>query len=448
MLFTCNYRAVDAFSKPIIVRTDIMTPPKKKILFVGYGNGHADMFVPILKQLHSDANIHAEALILTLGAAVFKRAGLSYRGYKDFLRTDDTQAYAWGEKLAAEFHNPASGIEEAESVAYLGLSYWDLVVRHGEEMAAKLWQEKGRHAFLQLTVLERVFDEVRPDFVVVTNSPKSEHAAAMVARQRGIPSLALVDLFGVHHYQALATDYVGVLCTGTINNLRSEWPERPDDSYWITGNPAFDAAFDYRGPADHRWRHTQFPEIADDKKIAVWLDETHYWDLEKRQWHFRSDAEIATDLDAVTKAAADNDCHLIVYPHPSQDTKLHQAWRSKHPNAAITLATGAPLLYPLLNIANVVMAYTSISMIEAVLMQRRVIQIKYYKDHTDMPLGAWGMAWLSDNTACLTDTLRDALHNDIRAQQMQQTAASIFPQQKAAPLIIERIKQILGVAVL
>ena len=53
---------------------------------------------------------------------------------------EDTKAIAWGKQLSAEYHRPESGIDEEESVAYLGLSYWDLVQRHGEAQAANLFQ--------------------------------------------------------------------------------------------------------------------------------------------------------------------------------------------------------------------------------------------------------------------------------------------------------------------
>ena len=120
---------------------------KKKVLFVTYGGGHAAMIVPVIRSLEKYTDIEIESLALTTGGAYFKRHGLPYKGYKDFITPEDTQALEYGEKLSAIHHNPESGIDEEETIAYLGLSYFELVQQHGEEKAAELWEQWARCFF-------------------------------------------------------------------------------------------------------------------------------------------------------------------------------------------------------------------------------------------------------------------------------------------------------------
>src|SRR5689334_9626970 len=125
-------------------------PSPKKILFVTYGGGHAAMVERVAHAL-APYGFAIEILALTLGGPHFKRRNIPYLGFKDFLTSQDTEALEWGKKLAALTHRPDSGIAEEEAIAYLGLSYWDMALREGEEEAARRWAEKQRNAFLPIS---------------------------------------------------------------------------------------------------------------------------------------------------------------------------------------------------------------------------------------------------------------------------------------------------------
>ena len=128
-----------------------------------------------------------------------------------------------------------------DSVAYLGLNYKDLVLQHGEAKAAELFALRGRQCFLPLHAMARIFDRLRPDFVVTSNSPRAEAAALAVANERGIPSLAMTDLFtglGGYVLQAGSITFLNqiaqemFLADGLVDPGISE--------FHVTGNPAFD----------------------------------------------------------------------------------------------------------------------------------------------------------------------------------------------------------------
>ena len=207
------------------------------------------MVIPVVREIAGDGGWEPIVLGLTLAGPQVRDAGIAAYGYRDLLRPGDTDAVAHGKRLLADSHDPRSRIALEESIAYLGLSYQDLVDRLGPTTAADLYRTHGRHAFLQLGPMRRAIDLWQPDVVVTTNSPKSERAALVVATEAGIPTVAMEDLLGIR--QALIRDFVprfraDRLCVGTsiaIENLvRDEGADR--DACRLTGNPSFDRLAD------------------------------------------------------------------------------------------------------------------------------------------------------------------------------------------------------------
>jgi hypothetical protein len=216
-----------------------------RALFVCYGGGHAKMMIPVVRELSRDGRWEPIVLGLTLAGPQMRAAGIAAFGYRDLIRPDDRDAEAHGHTLLDDSHDPSSGIALEESVAYLGLSYQDLVDRLGAAAAADRYREHGRHAFLQLGPMRRAIERWRPDVVVTTNSPKSERAALVAAREAGLPTVAIEDLLGIR--QVVIRDFVPPfradrLCVSTsiaIENLeRDEGADRA--SCRLTGNPSFD----------------------------------------------------------------------------------------------------------------------------------------------------------------------------------------------------------------
>jgi hypothetical protein len=415
----------------------------KIVLFVSYGGGHARMVTPVIRALESYPDIHSEALALTIGGPIFKSEGLPYKGYRDFVTGADAEALAWGKRLAAKYHSPESGVSEAEAIAYLGLSYWDLVLRHGEVEAAQLLERKGRHAFFPLAVMERVIHAIKPSMVVTTNSPRSEQAAVAVARQHGIPTLSMVDLFGLHHMIPLAADYITVMSERIIANLLQDGVNRPRDAFLITGNPAFDQAFDFSGPIDHAWRYAHFPYLPAQTKMLLWADTTGYRSGQSCELHLRNKAEIIEDLELLSQAARMNDACLLIRPHPSQPRTLYEEWIRHSAYPHVGFAGDVPL-YPLLKSVDAVATYGSTVAVEALLMRRPVIQLQKQSCSVGnpMPMADWGLAWSADGTADLPGILHQVLNSGEAWDSMRARIAELLPQDKAAPKIAYHIHRI------
>jgi len=217
-----------------------------KALFVSYGGGHITMVLPViraLRKLRPDTQI--ALLALTTGHARAVRAGEQPLGYRDLLHLGGGQAaQAVGRRLLGA--NSSPDVSEEESVAYLGINYLDMVAQHGEQGAAEAYARDGRYGFLPLHFMRRVFDDIRPDVVVATNSPRSERAALEVAVERGIPSVGMVDLFGMDSDTYVMRDTKPLHTCVIAESVRERLLARgfPAAGVHVTGNPAFDGLFD------------------------------------------------------------------------------------------------------------------------------------------------------------------------------------------------------------
>jgi hypothetical protein len=210
-------------------------------LFVSYGGGHVKALLPVAKRVRELGIARPLYLGLTTAAAAVKQAGIPALGFRDLLELNDERARRKGEELVQQLQVHAADREE--SVAYLGLCYTEMEDRLGQEAAATQYARYGRQAFLPLSVLERVIARYRPSLVVATNSPRAEQAAIQAARSRGVPSVCLVDLFGIWERDLLArADYADAVCV--LNEAVRDSlvaAGRPARDVHVTGNPAFDS---------------------------------------------------------------------------------------------------------------------------------------------------------------------------------------------------------------
>lgn len=215
-------------------------------LFVTYGGGHIGMVLPVIHALKTVApDLTCVLLALTTGYAKAVAAGASPLGYKDVLHlVDATRARAWGRRLHGG--NSSPDVSEEESIAYLGVNYLDLIEQHGEDGAAAVYAKEGRYGFRPIHFMRRLMDQIQPDVVVATNSPRTEQAALEVAVERGVPSIGMVDLFGLdsdtYVMRAVKPEWTCVISEGVRERLIHRGFAA--SGVQVTGNPAFDGLFD------------------------------------------------------------------------------------------------------------------------------------------------------------------------------------------------------------
>lgn len=215
---------------------------KKKILFVAYGGGHIKAILPVLRHMDSFyPNLEIILLALTMGHRIAANERLCY-GYKDFIHLlNKNDVNKWGKLLLNKNQSPDVSTEE--SIAYLGVNYIDLISQYGEQGAQEIYKSKGRYGFFPKNFFKILIKEIKPDLVFTTNSPRSEQAALECAKEAGIPTAALIDLFGLttdeFTSRKIKPDITCVISDEVKRRLENNGLF-PKNSVITTGNPAFD----------------------------------------------------------------------------------------------------------------------------------------------------------------------------------------------------------------
>lgn len=386
----------------------------KRLLFVTYGGGHAHMIYPVVHALRATEAFERGRItigVLGLPAATYtlNTNGIDCLRFRDFLDpAQDADAIAWGEELARQHHSPTVGVSREDSVAYLGLNYKDLVLQHGEAKAAELFAQRGRQCFLPLHAMARIFDRLKPDFVVTSNSPRAEAAALAVANDRGIPSLAMTDLFtGLGGYVLKAGSITFLnelaqemfLADGLVDPVASE--------FHLTGNPAFDKILALPHGKMPGWMERHFPG-AGGRKAVLHADMPAWWDAVNKRSYFKTEADVTAELEACYMATMANGAAYLVRPHPSQDRAFYERWLVGRSDAF--LASDCPLHELLANVDLLLARSTTVGL-EAALMRKRILQVEADR-HPDLPLAAMGVAWGSRGYAQLPGEIGRALGDD------------------------------------
>lgn len=387
----------------------------KRLLFVTYGGGHAHMIYPVVHALRAAGAFKQGSIIidvLGLPAATYtlNNNGIDCLRFSDFLDpARDADAIAWGEELARQHHSPTVGVSREDSVAYLGLNYKDLVLQHGEAKAAELFAQRGRQCFLPLHAMARIFDRLKPGFVVTSNSPRAEAAALAVANDRGIPSLAMTDLFtglGGYALKAGSVTFLNqlaqemFLADGLVDPAISE--------FHFTGNPAFDKILALPHEKTPGWMAGQFPGVGD-RKAVLHADMPAWWDAVNKRSYFKTEADIAAELEACYAATVANGAAYLVRPHPSQDRAFYERWLAGRAHAFLA---ADPPLHELLANVDLLLARSTTVGLEAALMRKRILQLEAHL-HPDLPLAAMGVAWGSRGYAQLPAEIGQALGDDV-----------------------------------
>jgi hypothetical protein len=402
--------------------------PRKKVLFVAYGGGHVRMVLPVAHLLAQSDWASPVILALTTAAELVRAAGLPMLQFKDFLEPGDAEALRDGERLLAGM--TGATIDREESVAYLGLSFQDLVQRLGRSQAEAEYALKGRHAFLPVGVLERILHRVKPDIVVSTSSPRAEHAAFIAARSLGIPTVCLIDGFiGDEALRLGAPGYADATCVlnEAVREVVAAAGADPSTIH-CTGNPAFDVLQDPAAKAEGlRLRHAMRWE---GKMVILMPVQTfHAYHPVHGLW---ADADLPQRVQAELArwVGGRNDAVLCIRPRPGDAEPVID------PQPSIVVTGGRDWPLPsLLHAVDVVVTLSSTVGLEGHIAGTRVIQITGTPFDEATP---WLKAGVADRAVDLRDlpsALRELMHAGRRG------GAHTKP---AAPEVVGVLRQLMG----
>jgi hypothetical protein len=344
-----------------------------KALFVCYGGGHVSMVLPVVRELRALLpDVRCDLLALTNGFARAVKAGEQPMGYRDFLHlTDAALALQWGHRLQSA--NSSPDVSEEESVAYLGINYLDLISQFGEDEAARRYAEQGRYAFKPLRFMRRLVDEIRPDVVVATNSPRSEQAALEVAVEREIPSVGMVDLFGMDSDPYVSRPVKPVMTCVLAESVRDRLLARAfaPEGVRVTGNPAFDGLFD----ESNRQRAREFLDSKgwQGRKVILYIGA---WEpVDHPATEIRAGRRFPVEIEGILRRYVHErpDTALVVRYHPGDWFRY-----PRHPNEAQVHFSEPPAepIHPLILASTVVITTNSTVGLEAAVAGKPVVSIE------------------------------------------------------------------------
>jgi len=402
-----------------------------RVLMVCYGGGHVRMLLPVARALQDHGLAEPIFLGLTTARAEVLAAGWPCLGFADFVEPGDAAALEAGEHLVSQLATQAA--DRTESVAYLGLNWADLVSEHGEAEATRRYQRDGRQAFLPVRTLRRILERLKPDAVLATSAPRAERAALLAARQLGVASLCLVDLFAATEIEwlrdPLFADRVGVL-NGRVRERLLAAGRKPEQVV-VTGNPAFDAITDPQ--VRERGRAMRAARGWSDRCVVLWASQIEPASHPTRPepGHPELPGHIAQTLRE--QLAVHEAMQLVVRPHPSEPAGV----LPEHDRESLSGRTES--LHELLHACDVVVVMTSTVGIEARLAGKHVIQVLGSLYSIDTPYLAYGIA----DQAVTLDDLPAAIS---RAQALVQQPGAELVQQAgtATQRVVAELMEVLA----
>lgn len=405
------------------------------------------MIAPVVMALREACpDVRADVLGLTTARGTLKREGIEFSGFRDFVdAATDTNALEIGARLMGSNHATHTSIPQDESIAYLGLNYMDLVAEQGEVEAQALYEEVGRQCFLPMGTMQRVFDRFDPDFVVTTTSPRAELAARRVARQRGIPSMAITDVLGIGRFVPdLRVDHLCVNSRTAEKNYNA-LPQVRAGSIHLAGNPAMDRMIrEADKPKDTEWRRKIFPVGDMNASYVLVAEQFGYMRANNSSFVNFTASDIHANLDRLHAACQANNAIMLIRPHPSLTPDIYDTWIDGKRGSAF-LAQSHDLAR-LLNACDLVVSNFSTIMLDALYANRPVLLVNYPDSGNMMPFDKMGFATGVDieDARDLEDSMRRALADTDLFASQQALFRADYAELPCAPKIADIIAQALS----
>lgn len=200
------------------------------------------MLIPLIQRLYRHNSLDICVFALTQAQELMEQVQIPYFGYRHLTHLSDPRAIALGESLVTEMIARGDRvINRDESVAYLGLNYYELERVEGELGARKKYDSIGRQAFSPVRLMRKLLAEISPDLVVTTNSPRTEEAVVVASGQLGLKSLVLAGPFLKDELTRFSSNRYGSIICAMYDWQKRELINkgRLDNTVVVTGNPAF-----------------------------------------------------------------------------------------------------------------------------------------------------------------------------------------------------------------
>lgn len=218
---------------------------KKKILFLSYGGGHANLVRLVYNYLQQMDKYELKVISLTLADKIFDRHNVPYVGISHYLNLfeDKDTIIEYGKMLAEKAYNPLSGMKYDECVAYLGLGFRDLVLDNGYDKALELFEKYERKAACPEHAMKVILAAEQADLLVLTAGVRFEKAAGLVANKIDLPILHIQDN---PEYIHVPYNCFWAVMNGYLKQRVIESKLMPEEKIFVTGQPVFADIFNIK----------------------------------------------------------------------------------------------------------------------------------------------------------------------------------------------------------
>ncbi len=214
---------------------------KGRILLISYGGAHVNAIIPLYKEL-VHRGYECIYLALTTAKKVAEHYELRPISLSGFVKYAPLHYRKYGEVLASKHHTPGKGISMEESIVYLGTSFAELASIVGEKEAWLRYYKYGLNAFCARQFASKVIQDLNPDLVLATTSPRMEKAFLQAAYHLNIISICMVELFGILEEPWLSRPDNGTFLTVSREDTKKRLVAagRQSSDIYLTGSPQFD----------------------------------------------------------------------------------------------------------------------------------------------------------------------------------------------------------------
>lgn len=352
----------------------------KNVLCVTYGGGHAAMMAPVIKKLKSDSSLNVFVMGLTTAKKHLEKEGIDSFGYNEYAFLVDPIFESYGKQALLSVER-SSQVSEAETIAYIGVNLLELVEKNGEECALNQYKFTGRQSFLPKNFYIKLLNHLNIDLVIATNSPRSEQASILAARELNLNAICLVDLFALQEFKWIkCNSYADKICV--LNQKVRDFlisKGRNADDIVVTGNPVFDRINDEKNLlSKNKFQWNENNEINILYASQIEPEKHPFCDL-------NGNPELPRQIEGWLRRFVENNdnYNLIIRSHPNENVQFFSQEK---------VFEGSGHLHQIIHSVDIVVTMTSTVGLEAYIAGKKVITVDLSIFTKDAPYSAMGIS--------------------------------------------------------
>lgn len=394
-----------------------------KLFIVTYGGGHAKIIEKVVKEIDKRDDLEYELLALTVSVNYFEKKGIRHKKISDYKSLFNFDSDLVNMLIPPYKKNDFVPFDEHYIYNYLSIS--DLLNEYSQNKVIEVIKEHGRRVYYPVSTMMKILEVEKPDAVLITSSPRMERSTIEAARNLGILSFSIEDLFAVpravdgkidldldvKRYSETFADIIFVMNNIVKENLLGQ--NIDDTRVIVTGNPNFDGIINQDYSRDTEFEN-QVDLLSKGRRILTFLtQQTDSFD----------------EIMKVLYHLPENKYFILVKLHPNQ-----QAEYSSKENLIITSEN----LYSCIHVSNLCITEYSTTGLECLLLSKKLLVIESDEGSNVIPFSRFKNAFIVDTVINLT------LSNIQKIEEIEEVDFDSIQKGNSAFKIVNSIEKMLG----